>query len=247
MDRDLPKTQFFYQSMDIKPLTSEQIALNEKKMSITLDDIIKMSKRTTSKPRKPRASNKSQKFPYSGPAQKNSSNVKRFMVSRSSFRQGVLGQRRSNFENNQFHSVTAIARYSAPAPIRSRHLIRNRMVHLSKPRVGGTSPVQKKTTEESFSHKKQQQEVKVATKQSLPPTFDSSSAYMNEQRLIGLLAGLQLGHVGSDPFRKVGSPDPCNFGYGQFKRWILNCTARSPVLTMSRSGEEQCSNDVSEQ
>ncbi|OVA11329.1 hypothetical protein BVC80_9007g39 [Macleaya cordata] len=191
MDFDIPETQF-HETMDVKPLTSEQIARNEKKMNMTLDDIIKMSKRTTSNPRKPRASNKSRKFPKNGTAQGNSSNVRQFMVSRSSIRQGVLVQRRSNFQNNQIHLVTATTSNSAPSPIHSRPLIRNRMVNMSKQRVGGRSPVQKKTTEDGFSQKQQQQqEVKVVTKQSGPQTFNSFSAYMNEQRLSTVVSLLQ--------------------------------------------------------
>ncbi|RRT83934.1 hypothetical protein B296_00015632 [Ensete ventricosum] len=39
--------------METKPLTAEAIALTEKKMDMTLDDIIKMSKKNTSKGRRP--------------------------------------------------------------------------------------------------------------------------------------------------------------------------------------------------
>ncbi|OVA11330.1 hypothetical protein BVC80_9007g40 [Macleaya cordata] len=166
--------------MAVKPLTREQIALNEKKMNMTLDDIIKMSKKTTSNSRKPRDLNKNQKFPNSGAAQRNSSNVRRFMDSRASVRQGVLAQRRSNIQTNQFRLTTAIARKAAAAPVCNMPLNRNRMVNWSKPRVG-TSPVQRKTTGGSFSE--EQRQVKVVSKQWWPRTSNSLFANMKDLRI----------------------------------------------------------------
>ncbi|GFS35608.1 hypothetical protein Acr_00g0040910 [Actinidia rufa] len=102
--------------MAAKPLTTEAIALTEKKMDMTLDDIIKMSKNNTSKTTTPRVSNRSQNFLNNG-AQEKTSKVERFMDSRSSMRQGVLAQRRSKFKGNQFPLATEAARKAAVAPI----------------------------------------------------------------------------------------------------------------------------------
>ncbi|THG08540.1 hypothetical protein TEA_005079 [Camellia sinensis var. sinensis] len=111
--------------MAAKPLTSETIALTEKKMDMTLDDIIKMSKSNTTKANKPRVSNRNQKFVNSA-AQEKSTKVRRFMDSRSSLRQGVLAQRRSNFQGNQFPLATEAARKAAVAPFRNRAFNRSR-------------------------------------------------------------------------------------------------------------------------
>ncbi|KAG1367873.1 hypothetical protein COCNU_14G003410 [Cocos nucifera] len=82
--------------MAAKPLTTEAIALTEKKMDMTLDDIIKMSKKNTSKGKRPLR------------------------------RPGVLAQRRSNFRGNEFPVTTEIARRAAAMPIRNRGVNWNR-------------------------------------------------------------------------------------------------------------------------
>eukprot|EP00262_Sarcandra_glabra_P014176 TRINITY_DN4085_c0_g1_i2.p1 TRINITY_DN4085_c0_g1~~TRINITY_DN4085_c0_g1_i2.p1 ORF type:complete len:123 (-),score=24.29 TRINITY_DN4085_c0_g1_i2:86-454(-) len=122
--------------MATKPaLTREAIAITEKKMDMTLDDIIKQSKKSSSKVKRPRASNKSWGFLNGGGAsQRNSSKVQQFMDSRSSLRQGVLAQRRSNFRGRQFPLAKEIARKAAVTPIRNRAFIRNRVVNWNKPR-----------------------------------------------------------------------------------------------------------------
>ncbi|CAL5356299.1 unnamed protein product [Camellia sinensis] len=117
--------------MAAKPLTSETIALTEKKMDMTLDDIIKMSKSNTTKANKPRVSNRNQKFVNSA-AQEKSTKVRRFMDSRSSLRQGVLAQRRSNFQGNQFPLATEAARKAAVAPFRNRAFNRSRGFNVNK-------------------------------------------------------------------------------------------------------------------
>ncbi|XP_019054425.1 PREDICTED: uncharacterized protein LOC104604010 isoform X2 [Nelumbo nucifera] len=171
--------------MAAKPLTSEAIALTEKKMDMTLDDIIKMSKKSTSKTKKQRAPNKSQKLFSGGAApQGNASKVRRYMDSRSSLRQGVLAQRRSNFQGDQFPLTTEAARKAAAAPIRNRAINnRNRVVNWNKPRIGAR-PLQRRTTEGGFSVK-QQQPAKVVPKQR-PQTLDSLFANMKEQRMRAL-------------------------------------------------------------
>uniref|UniRef100_A0A175YGN9 Uncharacterized protein n=1 Tax=Daucus carota subsp. sativus TaxID=79200 RepID=A0A175YGN9_DAUCS len=73
--------------MATKPLTTEAIAITEKKMDMTLDDIIKMSKTNTSKPKKQqRVPIKSQKNMNRAPLDK-SVMMQSYMDSRSSIRQ----------------------------------------------------------------------------------------------------------------------------------------------------------------
>ncbi|MQM06693.1 hypothetical protein Taro_039523, partial [Colocasia esculenta] len=103
-----------------KLLTTEAIALTEKKMHMSLDDIIKMSKKNTfGGKRPPRLSNKSRGFQNIVASQKNSK-VKKFMDSRSSIRQGVLAKRRTNFQANQFPLTIEVARKAAVTPIPNR-------------------------------------------------------------------------------------------------------------------------------
>ncbi|KAK9103888.1 hypothetical protein Sjap_021142 [Stephania japonica] len=101
--------------MDAKPLTAEEEAIarrNDKKIDMTLDDIIKMSKKNVSKGKSQRVSNKSQFFNggAAGAAKGNSGKMQRFMDSRSSVRQGYLAKRRSNFQDNQFPLAAEAAR-----------------------------------------------------------------------------------------------------------------------------------------
>ncbi|XP_077251292.1 uncharacterized protein LOC143890477 [Tasmannia lanceolata] len=166
--------------MATKPaMTSEAIALTEKKMDMTLDDIIKLSKKPSpSKPsRVSRVPNKSRGFLNSGASQGNSSKVQRFMNSRSSIRQGVLAPRRSNFQANQFPVATEVARKAAVAPIRNRAPVRNRVVNWNKPRVVA-APNQRKVAEGSFAGR-----VKMMVQKQRPQTLDSLFANMKEQRL----------------------------------------------------------------
>ncbi|PSS11303.1 UAP56-interacting factor like [Actinidia chinensis var. chinensis] len=178
--------------MAAKPLTTERIALTEKKMDMTLDDIIKMSKNNTSKTKTPRVSNRSQKFLNNG-AQEKTSKVRRFMDSRSSMRQGVLAQRRSNFKGNQFPLATEAARKAAVAPIRNRAFNRGWGFDVNKPRVRAP-PVQRKAANGRFTVKPQPQaqpqpqpqpQVNLVPKQR-PQTLDAMFANMKEQRMRAL-------------------------------------------------------------
>ncbi|KAI3691859.1 hypothetical protein L6452_31661 [Arctium lappa] len=112
--------------MAAKPLTTAAIAMTEKKMDMALDDIIKMSKTGTgtNKAKKQRIPNKNQKF-SNNVAQDKPMKLKRYMDSRSSLRQGVLAQRRSSFQGNQFPLAAEAARKAAVAPIRNRNFNRN--------------------------------------------------------------------------------------------------------------------------
>ncbi|GJU43018.1 hypothetical protein Tco_1200284 [Tanacetum coccineum] len=122
--------------MATKPLTPAAIAMTEKKMDMSLDDIIKMSKNGTvaNKAKQQRIPNKNQKF-TNNVAQDKSMKLRRFMDSRSSVRQGALAQRRSNFQGNQFPLTTQAARKAAVAPIRNRNFHQNQATTSYKPSV----------------------------------------------------------------------------------------------------------------
>ncbi|KAB2014140.1 hypothetical protein ERO13_D09G185000v2 [Gossypium hirsutum] len=175
--------------MAAKPLTSEAIALTEKKMDMTLDDIIKMSKNTSNKSKKqPRIPNKIQR-PVSNAAKDKALKVRQYMDSRASVRQGVLAQRRSNFQGNRFPFVAEAARRAAVAPFRNRAFNSRRVANLNKPRVGAP-PVQRRATNGGFTAKPQRQQQQlqqdqqenIVTKQR-PKTLDSLFANMKEERL----------------------------------------------------------------
>lgn len=111
--------------MATKPLTTEAIALTEKKMDMTLDDIIKMSKKNPMKGKRPqRPPIKSQGF-QNGNASHGNTRMQRFIDSRSSIRQGVLAKRRSNFHSDKFPITTEVARKAAVMPVSNRRINRN--------------------------------------------------------------------------------------------------------------------------
>ncbi|KAI3833740.1 hypothetical protein MKX03_004075 [Papaver bracteatum] len=154
MDMDLSENQMIF-----RPLSAEQIAINEKKMNMNLDDIIKISRKTIGcDPRKPRPylnrrknvggnfsnllclreskpstkHNTRQKFPTAGAPLRNSTSVwSRLKVSKPSVRQGLPTQRYVNLQDNQY-IVRAIATNVQPTSIRP--LIRNKMPNLSNSR-----------------------------------------------------------------------------------------------------------------
>ncbi|KAB2067050.1 hypothetical protein ERO13_A09G190300v2 [Gossypium hirsutum] len=177
--------------MAAKPLTSEAIALTEKKMDMTLDDIIKMSKNTSHKSKKQRRIPNKIQRPVSNAAKDKALKVRQYMDSRASVRQGVLAQRRSNFQGNRFPFAAEAARRAAVAPIRNRAFNTSRVANLNKPRVGGP-PVQRRAANGGFTAKPQQQlqqqqlqqdqQENIVTKQR-PKTLDSLFANMKEERL----------------------------------------------------------------
>ncbi|GFP82574.1 hypothetical protein PHJA_000400400 [Phtheirospermum japonicum] len=173
--------------METKPLTSNTIALTEKKMDMTLDEIIKMSKTRGMKPKKQRVSNKGQKF-VNNKSQDKNLKIRRFMDTRSSLRQvsqktiGALAQRRSNFQGNQFPLATEAAKKAAVAPIRSRAFNRNRQFNVNK-RVVGASNIRKNVGNGGgFTVKKTVEQGNVGPKQK-PQTMDSLFANMKEERM----------------------------------------------------------------
>ncbi|KAM1258821.1 hypothetical protein ACFX13_039108 [Malus domestica] len=175
--------------MATKPLTTEAIALTEKKMDMTLEDIIKMSKVAPKGKNQRRASNKSQNFAKVA-AQDKPTKLRRFMDSRSSIRQGVLAQRRSNFQRNQFPIAAEAARKAAVAPPRNRAFNRNRVPNW-KPRAGAPFD-QRRVANVGFGNKlqlpQQQQhqhprQQENALPKQRPQTLDLLFANMKEQRM----------------------------------------------------------------
>ncbi|XP_050379121.1 uncharacterized protein LOC126796352 [Argentina anserina] len=187
----------------VKPLTTEAIALTEKKMDMALDDIIKMAKVAPKANKKQRrASNKSQTF-SKGTAQDKQTKLRRFMDTRSSLRQGVLAQRRSNFQGNQFPAATEAALKAAVAPLRNRAFNRNQVPNW-KPRVGAT--IQRRAGNVDFGTKLPQQQQRHRQQENVvanqkPQTLDSLFANMKEQRM-----RTQPLHQNAAPQRIRGQP-----------------------------------------
>ncbi|KAL0834811.1 hypothetical protein Bca101_086700 [Brassica carinata] len=104
-------------------LVADPIALNEKKVAMALDDLIKLSKRNT-KGNKGRSSRrpKNKNRNFNGAARNgNPSKEKHYVNSLSGVRQGAVEKRRSNFKGNQFPIATNVARNAATvAPLRVR-------------------------------------------------------------------------------------------------------------------------------
>ncbi|XWS38226.1 hypothetical protein CRYUN_Cryun19dG0112700 [Craigia yunnanensis] len=188
--------------MAAKPLTTEAIAITEKKMDMTLDDIIKMSKNISNKAKKQLWVPNTNQKPVSNAAKEKALNVRQYMHSKSSLRQevrqymhsksslrqGVLAQRRSNFQGNRLPLAAEAVRRAAVAPFRIRAFNGSRVANLNKPRIG-VPPVQRRAANGGFAAKPQQQQQQqqdqqgnVVTKQR-PQTLDSLFANMKEQRM----------------------------------------------------------------
>ncbi|XP_031280908.1 uncharacterized protein LOC116139370 isoform X2 [Pistacia vera] len=169
--------------MAAKPLTTEAIALTEKKMDMSLDDIIKMSKNpAATKPKQQRRPpNKSQKS-FNNAVQDKALKVRQHMGSRSSVRQGVLAQRRSNFQNNHFPLANEAARKAVVAPVRNRAFNGSMVTNKMKRARVGAMPVQRKVANGGFVAKSLQQD-NGGPKQLRPQTLDSLFANMKEQRM----------------------------------------------------------------
>ncbi|KAI5383448.1 uncharacterized protein LOC127101181 isoform X2 [Lathyrus oleraceus] len=181
--------------MVAKPLTTELVALTEKKMDMTLDDIIKMSK-NPKVTKQTRVSNKSKKFTNTF-AQDKSLKARRYMESRSSLRQGVLAKRRSSFQGNQFPLATEVARKVVAAPLHYGVANRNNMANWNKTRF--QVPVNQRRAasgnfaakplppfqhqQQQHQHHYQQQDVNIKPNNQRPHTLDSLFANMKEQRM----------------------------------------------------------------
>lgn len=119
--------------MEVNADISEAIALTEKKMDMTLDDIIRMFKNNTSKPKRQGVLNRSQK-PVNSSTMDKSTKIRNFIDSRSITRQGVLAQRRSIVEGYGFLLASQDTRKVPFAPKRIGYFNRNKAVRVNKPR-----------------------------------------------------------------------------------------------------------------
>ncbi|KAL6646438.1 hypothetical protein ACP70R_018046 [Stipagrostis hirtigluma subsp. patula] len=156
--------------MEALPITAEAIAFTEKKMDMTLEDIIKMSKKKNPGGKKtPRQPIKKRPFQNGNTSQGNAK-VQRFMESRSSIRQGVLAQRRSNLGGNQFPVTKQAAKKAAMMPVR------NRAVRWNKP--SASTLVQRRPVGDAFPNAKGKEAQNQA-----PRTMDALFAQMKAQRM----------------------------------------------------------------
>jgi len=157
--------------MESPPLTAEAIAFTEKKMDMTLEDIIKMSKKKNpggkNPPRQP-----IKKRPFQNAnTNKGNGKVQRFMESRSTIRQGVLAQRRSNLGGSQFAATKQAAKKAAAMPMRSG------AVYWKKP--SASTLVQRRSVGDAFQNTK----VKESQNHAAPRTMDALFARMKAQRM----------------------------------------------------------------
>ncbi|XP_048631994.1 uncharacterized protein LOC106438807 isoform X13 [Brassica napus] len=169
-----------------KPITTETVALTEKKMDMSLDAIIKMSKRNNTnvnKGKKLRASNKKEKF--NGAAKNSTVKAQRYMDSRSDVRQGAFAKRRSNFQGPV---TTAVARdVASGAPIRGRPYNAGRMANTNQSRFI-TPPAQYGSAPRGFVSKQQWEKIEQKQpngggQRQGPQTLDSRFANMKEERM----------------------------------------------------------------
>ncbi|XP_031504356.1 uncharacterized protein LOC116266959 [Nymphaea colorata] len=156
--------------------TNEAIALTEKKIDMTLDDIVKMSKKPASKGKNTRIVNKNGGLINKGTSQTRASQLKQFSDSRATLRQGVLAQRRSNFKaNSQFPFAVEAVRKVANEPVRMRvsNWHKTRPIPVAQRKVGQVfSSYPAKVVQQSNIPKGR------------PQTLDSLFANLKEQRLI---------------------------------------------------------------
>ncbi|XP_013735548.2 uncharacterized protein LOC106438807 isoform X9 [Brassica napus] len=178
-----------------KPITTETVALTEKKMDMSLDAIIKMSKRNNTNVNKGkklrasvsslklRASNKKEKF--NGAAKNSTVKAQRYMDSRSDVRQGAFAKRRSNFQGPV---TTAVARdVASGAPIRGRPYNAGRMANTNQSRFI-TPPAQYGSAPRGFVSKQQWEKIEQKQpngggQRQGPQTLDSRFANMKEERM----------------------------------------------------------------
>ncbi|XP_010422028.1 PREDICTED: uncharacterized protein LOC104707385 [Camelina sativa] len=175
-----------------KPITTETVALTEKKMDMSLDEIIKMEKSSANvnNGKKQRASNKKEKF-NGGVAKNSAVKAQRYMNSRSDVRQGAFARRRTNFQGNQFPVTTVVARKAASGTPRGRPYNAGRMTTNTNQSRFITPPVQNRSVQRGFvakQHQQQQRVVNIEQKQAngqrqWPQTLDSRFASMKEERM----------------------------------------------------------------
>ncbi|KAJ7952151.1 Ribosome maturation factor [Quillaja saponaria] len=160
-------------------------------MSMALDAIIEMNRKTSSRAKKQqRVPNKNKKFSNSL-AQDKSAKLRPFYGLKL-FR-GFFAKRRSHFQGNQFPVAAEVARKAAVAPLHNRASNSSRIANWNKARV--SVPLgQRRAANRPFTAKPlplpeqqqpqqmQRQEVNAVPKQR-PQTLDSLFANMKEQRM----------------------------------------------------------------
>ncbi|KAK9668408.1 hypothetical protein RND81_13G058400 [Saponaria officinalis] len=185
--------------MALKPLSEEAIALTEKKMDMSLDDIIKMSKTDAGK--------KKQREPIKSRGNYNrnhdrSFKVRQFVDSRSTLRQGAFAQKRSSFQGNFFPLAAEAARKAANATFHNRPFNHRNAGNWNKTRPGGPPRRQGNASNGSNAltqqqrqkqHQRQNQQQQQQHQEPLPreemihnqkpKTLDSLFANMKEQRM----------------------------------------------------------------
>ncbi|KAF8659077.1 hypothetical protein HU200_058719 [Digitaria exilis] len=139
-------------------------------MDMTLEDIIKMSKKKNPGGKKPpRQPIKKRPFQSGNPSQGNAK-VQRFMESRSTIRQGVLAQRRTNLGGSQFPVTKQAAKKAAAMPMH------NKAVRWNKPST--STLVQRRPVGDAFQNGKAKE-----THNQAPRTMDALFARMKAQRM----------------------------------------------------------------
>ncbi|KAJ0239640.1 Uncharacterized protein HA466_0232440 [Hirschfeldia incana] len=166
------------------PLVADLIALNEKKVAMALDDLIKMSKRNSKGnkgKRSRRGKNKNRNF--SGAARNsNTSKEKHYVNSLSGVRQGAVAKRRSNFKGNQFPVASNVTRKASTVispSVRRRAISGGRMTSANQSRLLAP-PVQNRSLH--ARSKRHEVEPKVENGGGKWKTLDSRFAIMKEQR-----------------------------------------------------------------
>ncbi|KAH9627256.1 hypothetical protein KSS87_018287 [Heliosperma pusillum] len=175
--------------MATKPLWDEVVA-TDKKMLMTLDDIIKMSK-TNGEKKKQRVSNKS-RGSFNG-NQDRSFKMRQYTDSRSTLRQGALAQKRSNFQGNRFPLAAETAREAGVSKFHNRPVNRKNSANWNQPRPGGPVRRQGNAFNGGNALKQQQRQTqhyqhpalprKETMNNQKPKTLDSLFANMKEQRM----------------------------------------------------------------
>ncbi|CAA7037397.1 unnamed protein product [Microthlaspi erraticum] len=169
------------------PLLAEAIAITEKKVAMALDDIIKQSKRNSSRnkgKRSRRQKNKNQNF--NGAANNNTSKVRHYVNSLSAVKQGAVAKRRSNFQGNQYPVTANIAHKAATAPplsVRGRAFNAGRMTSANQSRLLAP-PAQNISVHARFTTKRHEVDQKVENGGGgkRKKTLDSRFASIKQQR-----------------------------------------------------------------
>ncbi|KAL0873453.1 hypothetical protein Bca101_023158 [Brassica carinata] len=167
-------------------LVADPIALNEKKVAMALDDIIKLSKRNRNgnKSRSSRrAKNKNRNF--NGAARSNNTTKEKHYVNfLSGVRQGAVAKRRSNFQGDKFPVATNVASKDATVPplsVHRRTFNAGRMTSANQSRLLAP-PVQNRSVHARLIAKRHEVEQKVENGEGKWKTLDSRFAIMKEQR-----------------------------------------------------------------